>query len=69
VDSPEPSTTLVVLLGASEWPQSPKLAAGAAFQNSAGRFRDYILSRNGQGIPQANLKDLFDDPRSPSEID
>lgn len=68
-DLPSPTTTLAILLGASAWPQSPKLASGEAFLNSALRFRSYVVSVIGHGVPKENVLDLFDDGRAPSEID
>lgn len=68
-DLPEPGTTLAVLLGASAWPQSPKLASGEAFLNSALHFRNYLVSKTGHGMSRENVLDLFDDTRAPSEID
>lgn len=62
-------TTLVILLGASAWPKSPNLGVGESFANSAHDFRAYLLRVDGFRLPQENLLDLFDDERTPSEMD
>jgi hypothetical protein len=61
--APEPSRTLAILFGASRWPEFPGLdseAAAPAYLAAAASFRDYLLSEDGLGLPQANLLDLFD---------
>lgn len=61
--APEPSRTLAVVFGASRWPQFPGLdseAAAPAYLSAAVSFRDYLLSADGLGLPNANLLDLFD---------
>ena len=65
--APTPSQTLAVLFGASEFTFAPKLAQGKAFYNSATDFREYLVSKDGLGLPSKNIKSLFDDSRSPSE--
>lgn len=57
---PTASTTLVILLGASAWPNSPGFQASEAFAHAAGGFRDYVLDPQDFGLPAANLQDLFD---------
>jgi hypothetical protein len=57
---PTAETTLVVLLGASEYPRkqawtNPVLGA------SARAFRDYVRSSAGLALPQGQILDLFDD--------
>ena len=64
-----PRTTLAIILGASEWPSSPDLAASEAFARSARGVRDYLLDENGFGLPEANLLNLFDKDSAPSRID
>jgi hypothetical protein len=56
---PSPETTLVIVLGASEYPKIPKLS-NEAFRNSATGFKKYLLNRNGFALPKDNLLDLFD---------
>ena len=61
-------TTLAVLLGGSSWPKSPQLAASAAFASSARGFRQYLTDGRGFGLPDANVLDLFDSPKTAPEI-
>jgi formylglycine-generating enzyme required for sulfatase activity len=62
------STTLAIVLGGSAWPKSPQLAASSAFANSARGFREYLVDQRGFGLPEANLLDLFDSPKTAPEI-
>src|SRR5260221_370135 len=39
---PSPETTLVVLLGASEWPHSSEFQSSEAFVNSAKEYKKYL---------------------------
>ncbi len=64
---PTAPTTLVIVLGASAWPNSPGLQASKAFMHAAHGFRDYLLDPRGFGLPAANLLDLFDAPSSVSD--
>ena len=57
---PTAPTTLVILLGASAWPNSPGFQASRAFEYAANGFRDYVLDPHGLGLPAANLFDRFD---------
>lgn len=63
---PNPTTTLVIILGASGYPGCPQLTSAKAFFNSASRLRRYFLDENGFGLAEENLLDLFDsqDPHS-----
>jgi hypothetical protein len=42
---PTAPTTLVILLGASAWPNSPGFEASEAFVHAAHGFRDYLLDQ------------------------
>jgi Uncharacterized protein containing caspase domain len=64
---PTASTTLVILLGASAWPNSPGFQASPAFVQAAQGFRDYVLDTQGFGLPKANLFDQFDAVSSASD--
>ena len=59
---PTAPTTLVIVLGASAWPNSPGFQPSEAFLHAAQKFRDYLLDTHphGFGLPVANLLDLFD---------
>src|SRR5690349_16718472 len=61
-----PETALVVLLGASEWPEAPDLPGSIAFTNSANKVKDYFL--RSFGLPKDNLRDLFDTEKSQEDI-
>ena len=66
---PSPHTTLVILLGASEWPFSPEFHASQAFKNSASAIAHYFLDPTRFGLPQGNVLNLFDSEHSPDDID
>jgi hypothetical protein len=60
-------TTLAIILGASEWPYAPVLSGGTAYTNSAAGFKEYLSQQFG--LQPANILDLFDDKRSPTDLD
>lgn len=66
---PSPQTTLVIVLGASEWPFALDFPASAAFENAARSWKSYILDPQGFGVPCENLLDLFNSSKGPLEID
>jgi Stage II sporulation protein E (SpoIIE)/Caspase domain len=55
--------TLALLIGASQFPNSPNLGNGDAFENSAQDFRQYLHDPNGLNLPAADVLNLFDDDR------
>ena len=57
---PHPETTLVLLLGASEFPQVPLWPFNAGLRNSAQALKQYFLDPKGLGVPESNVLDLFD---------
>lgn len=63
-----PQTTLAIILGANEFQRSPNLESTPAFGRSANDFMLYLLDTEGFGLPVANLLNLFDSPKPPSEI-
>ena len=67
--APSPQTTLVILLGASEWPDSPDFQGSAAFANVARDWRGYLLNPQQFGLPEENFLDLFDTEQGPEKID
>src|SRR5579864_3198083 len=68
-ETPSPQTTLAILLGASQWPNSPQFQSSEAFANSAIRLKEYLLSVNQFKLPRENLLDLFNSPKTWDEID
>jgi len=68
-EDPTPQTTLVILLGASEWPDSPDFPGSQAFANTARDFRAYLLNPQQFGLPEENFFDLFDTEHGPEKID
>jgi uncharacterized caspase-like protein len=58
---------LAVILGASFFPDSPKLAESRAFYISAADVKDYLGQESGLAIPRRNIVSLFDDSRSPAD--
>src|SRR6266702_4391240 len=69
VYDPSPQTTLLILLGASEWPFSPEFQSSGAFANAARRVKAYFLNLRPFGLPAENLLDLFDADQSADELD
>lgn len=65
---PHPQATLVVILGASEFPKS-SLSASDSFRRSAERFRDYLTSKEKFDLPGSNLLDLFNSNSSATDLD
>ena len=63
----QPSRILAVLLGASTFPNAPKLAEGRAFYISAADVKEYLCDSAGLALPRRNVLSLFDDSRSPSD--
>lgn len=60
--------TLALILGASAFPRSPKMAHGQQFYNSAQDFLEYLTASDGLGLPAGNVNwSLFDDSRSPGD--
>src|SRR4051794_35225182 len=68
-DSVTPPTTLVLVLGASEWPNAPNLPGLPLFAHSARGFIRYLLSEEGFGVSKNNLLDLFDSDQPPNGLD
>src|ERR1700733_13902242 len=62
-----PNQVLAVLIGASTFRRSPKLAQGKAFYISAQDFQEYLTDSDGLSVPSANIYSLFDDSRSASD--
>src|SRR6516225_362685 len=56
---PSPATTLVVLLGASEYPRKPAWT-NPVLRTSAAAVRGYVTSSDGFGLAAAQVLDLFD---------
>ena len=66
---PSSHTTLIVLLGASEWPYSPDFEASETFLNSANDLVEYFLNPDLFNLPRENLLNLFNSNQSPDDID
>jgi WD40 repeat protein len=66
---PSPQTTLVILLGANEWPYAPEFHDAEAFANSASDFRKYFLNPYAFNLPIKNLLDLFNSDLSSDDVD
>src|SRR6266700_871267 len=66
---PSPQTTLLILLGASNWPYMPEFRGSEAFTRAEQRPRAYFLHPPSFGLPPENLLDLFDTEQSTDELD
>ncbi len=64
-----PQSTLVILLGASQWPEFPDFHGSQAFVHVAVDFSRYLLDQEQFGLPRENFLNLFDTELSPNEID
>jgi hypothetical protein len=64
-----PDSTLVILLGASDFPKLPEHMSNPAFRKSAAAFRLYLREPDGFGIPDKNVLDLFGSLEGPSAQD
>jgi TonB family protein len=62
-----PQTTVAVVLGAGEYPQSPALNR-VSFATSAKKFLEYLTSSDGFNLPTENLLDRFDTDLSAGEL-
>ncbi len=60
-------TTLVVLLGASAWPDSPDLVESGAYVFAKHGFKSYLRDSRGFGLPEENILDLFDKDMSAAD--
>src|SRR5947209_4419327 len=71
IECSSPQSTLVVLLGASEWPYYDDFNNGKpeTFVNSTNDLRDYFLDPHKFNLPKENLKCLFNSDLNPNEID
>ncbi len=58
MSKPNPQTTVVVILGASQFPKVSQFQDSPTFENSAVGFQNYLLHKFG--LPQKNLLYLFD---------
>jgi hypothetical protein len=64
----DPSTTAVVVLGASEWPDATQFEAAPQFANSAREFINFIVAQDGASVSDDHVLDLFDSNEEQSEI-
>ena len=59
-DEPKPESTLAIIFGASTWPKYPAFQDLPGSKASAEALRDYLLDEKGFGLPDENLRYLFD---------
>jgi hypothetical protein len=62
------SSTLIVILGACEWPSCSQLNSSEAFRNSAEDLTNYFLSSTFFNLPKKNILNLFNSDASSSDI-
>jgi len=62
------NSTLVIIFGACEFPESPNYTSAESFRNSAEGVVNYFLDQNFFGLPQSNLLNLFDSELPGSEL-
>jgi hypothetical protein len=67
IASVSPATTLVVVLGASTFPDSELFEGSPAFSNAAGNMLDYFLG--GLGIHPDNIATYFDVLLGPNDLE
>lgn len=59
---------VAVILGAYEWPRFPSVEACQVIRRSAVEFKRYLRDLRGLALLDENIKDLFNDSRSPNDI-
>ncbi|MBO0789548.1 MAG: hypothetical protein J2P36_01170, partial [Ktedonobacteraceae bacterium] len=64
-----PQTTLLVLLGASDWPEHDAFPPTEAFAHAARAVKTYFLDEKGFGLPGENLLDRFDTDLNSDALD
>jgi tetratricopeptide (TPR) repeat protein len=69
VQAPSAQTTLLILLGASEWPLFPEFNSSKAFANASRELRDYFLDPKQFGLSQENVLNMFDSNTSSDQQD
>src|SRR5687767_3005418 len=62
-------STLVVILGASQFPKISQVCENKAFKRSAEDFKAYLLDKQAFALPNNNLLDLFDSKEPTTEQD
>lgn len=67
-ENTEPSSTLIVILGADEWPYYSQLNSSVAFKNSAEDLTNYFLSSTLFNLPSQNIISLFNSSLSASDM-
>ncbi len=67
--APSRQTTLLILLGASEWPLFPEFTSSEAFANAARELKAYFLDPKRFGLSPENVLDVFNSNHSPDEQD
>src|SRR5690242_12891065 len=65
---PQPQRTLAVLLGSDQWPRFPAVKGSPVFADSASHFHNYLCESKGLALPPSNVKNLFNDDRSPLDM-
>src|SRR5947209_837576 len=66
---PSPQTTLLILLGASEWPLFPEFQSSEAFAHAARGLKAYFLDPKRFGLSPENVLDVFNSNHSADEQD
>ena len=67
--APSRQTTLLILLGASEWPLFPEFTSSGAFANAARELKAYFLDPKRFGLSPENVLDGFNSNHSADEQD
>jgi WD40 repeat protein len=65
---PCPETTLVILIGASQWPLASEYPSSPAFAAAAADLRSYFLDSSCFALPNEQLLDLFDSSANSSDL-
>jgi tetratricopeptide (TPR) repeat protein len=66
---PSQQTTLLILLGASEWPLYPEFHSSKAFANASREFKAYFLDPKRFGLSHENFLDMFNSTTSSDQQD
>ncbi|MEU4312884.1 hypothetical protein [Nocardia sp. NPDC024068] len=56
----DPNRTVAVICGASSWPRLDRFTAATAFSRTAKGLTNYLTGKDGLGLSEENVLDLFD---------
>jgi hypothetical protein len=64
---PQPDEIIVLVFGASRWPDCPKFHDAPSLERSADALIRFVRNAEGMGVPMHNIKSFFNSFDEPSE--